>query len=272
MRAVAVLAAAEFRAALRNRWVAAAVGVLAGLALALAAVGTAPTGTRAVGPLTVTAVSLASLGVYLIPLLALLIAHDAIVGDVERGTMLLLLAYPVRRREILAGKFVGHVAVLGLATVLGYGAAALWLAATTTVGAAELGVFATLVASSILLGCAFLALGYLVSVAVAERATAIAAAMVLWLGTVVVYDLAVLGWLLADDAGPWTAPVLEALLLLNPVDAYRLLNLTGSADARLVSGLAGVADTTPLPLVLSLAAWTAAPLALAAVIFGRREP
>lgn len=274
MGPVFVLAAAEFRAALRNRWVAAAVLLLAGFALVLAALGTAPTGARAVDPLTVTAVSLASLGVYLLPLLALLLAHDAVVGDVERGTMLLLLVYPVSRRQILAGKFLGHAAVLALATLLGYGAAAAALVATAEVGAAGARLFALLVASSILLGTAFLALGYLVSTLVRERATAIAAAMLLWLFAVVVYDLALLGWLVADEPGAWTAPVLRALLVANPVDAYRLLNLTASADGRLVSGLAGLADAAPPPAVLvaALVAWTAAPLALAAVVFGRREP
>ena len=42
-----------------------------------------------------TVVSLASLTVFLVPLIALLLAYDAIVGEAERGTLLLLLAYPV---------------------------------------------------------------------------------------------------------------------------------------------------------------------------------
>jgi ABC-type Na+ efflux pump permease subunit len=39
--------------------------------------------------------------------IALLISHDAIVGEMERGTMLLLLSYPVGRWQVLIGKFVG---------------------------------------------------------------------------------------------------------------------------------------------------------------------
>jgi Cu-processing system permease protein len=62
--------------------------------------------------------------------IALLISHDAIVGEMERGTMLLLLSYPVGRWQVLIGKFVGHLGILAFATVLGYGAAALALAVT----------------------------------------------------------------------------------------------------------------------------------------------
>ena len=41
-------------------------------------------------------VSLSSLTIFLVPLIALLLSHDAIVGEAERGTLLLLLSYPVR--------------------------------------------------------------------------------------------------------------------------------------------------------------------------------
>ena len=65
----------------------------------------------------------------LLPLIALLISHDAIVGEMERGTMLLLLTYPLSRWQVVLGKFLGHVAILGGATLIGYGAAAVALAA-----------------------------------------------------------------------------------------------------------------------------------------------
>ncbi|MGI9436388.1 MAG: ABC transporter permease subunit, partial [Geminicoccaceae bacterium] len=90
MNAVVALAANEFRLGLRNRWVALAILLLGGLALALAMLGTAPAGTSGVDPLTTTSVSLASLSIYLLPWIALLLAHDSIVGEQERGTLLLL--------------------------------------------------------------------------------------------------------------------------------------------------------------------------------------
>ena len=59
------------------------------------------------------------------PLVALLMAFDAVAGEVERGTLPLLLTYPVARWEVLLGKLLAHLAILALAIVAGYGAAAL---------------------------------------------------------------------------------------------------------------------------------------------------
>ena len=44
---------------------------------------------------------------------------------------------------------------------------------------------------------------------------------------VVIFDMALLGVLVADTEQVITAPVVETILLFNPADIYRLLNLTG---------------------------------------------
>ena len=124
MRNILIVARKEIQEGLRNRWVLATTLLLAALALTLTFLGSAPTGNVGVRALDVVIVSLSSLTIFLLPLIALLISHDAIVGEMERGTMLLLLSYPVARWQVLLGKFVGHLAILAFATLLGYGAAA----------------------------------------------------------------------------------------------------------------------------------------------------
>ena len=101
MRNVLLIAGKEIQESLRNRWVLATTLLLAALALTLTLLGSAPTGSVGVRPLDVVIVSLSSLSVFLLPLIALLISHDAIVGEIERGTMLLLLSYPVGRWQVL---------------------------------------------------------------------------------------------------------------------------------------------------------------------------
>ena len=127
MRSIATIAVKEMRDGLRNRWVIATTALLAALALTLAFMGSAPTGTVKVSPLGVTIVSLSSLSIFLVPLIALLLSYDAIVGEAERGTLSLLLTYPVKRWQVVVGKFVGHLGILALATVVGYGVAGLAL-------------------------------------------------------------------------------------------------------------------------------------------------
>ncbi|AHB48355.1 NosY permease [Hyphomicrobium nitrativorans NL23] len=275
MRNILLIATKEIQESLRNRWVLAMTALLAALALSLTFLGSAPTGSVGARALDIVIVSLSSLTIFLVPLVALLISHDAIVGETERGTMLLLLSYPVSRGQVLIGKFIGHLAILAFATVLGYGTAAVTLAATgAVIDSQSWAAFAAMIGSSILLGAVFIAIGYLISVLVRERATAAGIAIGVWLLFVVVFDMVLLGVLVADQGRMISSGTLTALLLLNPTDVYRLLNLAGATNASAFSGMSGLAGTIalgPAKLLCALAVWTLVPLATSAMIFSRRE-
>ena len=275
MRNVLLIAAKEIQESLRNRWVLSITLLLAALALTLTFLGSAPTGSVGVRALDVVIVSLSSLTIFLVPLIALLISHDAIVGEMERGTMLLLLSYPVGRWQVLLGKFVGHLAILAFAIVLGYGSAALALAATgATINAESWAAFGNMIGSSILLGASFIAVGYLISSLVRVRATAAGIAIGIWLLFVIIYDMALLGLLVVDQGRFVSAALLNAFLLFNPTDVYRMFNLAGSANVSVFSGMAGLAQSIMLrsPVLLGvLVSWAILPLALAGLIFSRRE-
>lgn len=275
MNGIAIVAAKEIQEGLRNRWVIAATALLAALALTLTFVGSAPTGNVGAAALDVVIVSLSSLTIFLVPLIALLISHDAIVGEIERGTMLLLLSYPVARWQVLIGKFVGHLAILGFATFVGYGTAAASLAATgAVINSSSWIAFASMTVTSVLLGASFVAIGYLLSALARDRGTAGGLAIGIWLLFVLIYDMALLGFLVVDQGAMMTAGILDVLLLLNPTDAYRLLNFVGSEEVSSASGMSGIARNVTLTsaaLAAALAAWTLVPLVLAASVFSRRE-
>lgn len=269
-----LVAMQEIRVGLRNRWVVATTLLLATLALSLVLLGSAPTGTVKADPLAVVVVSLASLTIFLIPLIALLLSFDAIVGEQERGTLMLLLSYPVARWQVIVGKAIGQVAILGVATLIGYGAAAGALALQADIGAQAWKAYAAMVLTSVMLGAAFVSMGCLASTLVRERATAAGLAVGVWLFFVLVYDSALLGVLVADQGRIVTGRALNALLLLNPADVYRLFNMTASQSVSVYSGMAGPGDAgaLPAPVFLAvLAAWAVAPLALAVVAFQRRS-
>ncbi|MFV3077918.1 ABC transporter permease [Niveispirillum fermenti] len=274
MRTILIIAAKEIRDGLRNRWVAATTLLMAALAVTLAFLGSAPTGTVGIGRLEVTIVSLSSLTIFLLPLLALLLSFDAIVGEIDRGTMLLLLSYPVARWQALLGKFLGHVAIIAFATIIGYGMAGLVLHLLAPDGGEPWAAFAAMIGSSVLLGAAFVSMGYLASTLVRDRGTAAGIAVALWLLFVLLYDMGLLGLLVATGGQGLGEGLLNTLLLANPADAYRLFNLTGFADVGRHAGMAGLAARAtlgPLPLLGALAAWTLAPLALAGLVLSRRQ-
>ena len=271
MPTILTLAAKEIREGFRNRWVLATTLLLAALALTLALLGSAPTGTVGASRLDVVTVSLASLTIFLVPLIALLLSHDAIAGEAERGTLLLLHAYPVSRSAVILGKFAGQLAILATSTILGYGVAA--IAVGWNLAAAAWAAFAAMIGASILLGAVFLALGLLASTLVRQRSTAGGIAIGLWLGFVLIYDMAFLGLLVASGGHALPPRLVDALLALNPADAYRLLTLgaAGAGDLTGIGALSAHTALTPPILVAVLLAWTAAPLALAARAFSRRE-
>ncbi len=274
IRPVLILAMAEFQEGLRNRWVLCSILLLAALAFALALLGSSPIGETRISALNVTTVSLASLSVYLIPLIALTLSYDAIVGERERGTLLLLLTYPVRRWQVIAGKFLGHLAIIAAAIILGYGATGGYLAIATDTQPGDGAMFSSMVASSLVLGGRFVALGYLISVTVSSRATAAGIAVACWLFIVVVYDLLLLGLVLNDNEHRVSTDLFGTLLLLNPADVYRLFNLAGSSAASLVSGSVGLLDDSflsPPLLILVLCLWIVAPLLLSIRVFTRDE-
>ncbi len=275
MNAILTVAGKEFRDGLRNRWVLAIALVLGLLAVGIAYFGAAASGAVGFTSLSTTIVSLASLAVFLIPLIALMLAYDAVIGEQEQGTLLLLLTYPLSRTSLLLGKFLGHGLILATATVTGFGVAGLVI----SIGAEDivlgelvrsLGLF---ILSAVLLGWVFVALAYLVSVLVSEKSRAAGLALVLWFLFVLVFDLVLLA-LLVGAGERIGREGLTYLLLLNPTECFRLLNLTGFPAAQTAAGVTSVAADgalRPAALLTSLLAWIAVPLALAVWRFRNRH-
>ena len=274
MTAVVAIAGREVLAGIRNRWLLAATLLLGALALVLAFVGSSPTGTVDATRLSITVVSLSSLSVFLVPLIGLLVSYDTLVGEIERGTMPLLMTYPVTRWRIVLGKFAGQVAIIAIATVVGFGIAALATGLGDGGDGEAWGAFAVVVGGSILLGAAFIALGTLFSGVVTERGTAAGVATAAWLLFVVLFDMALLAVLVADEGQVVSGDLFRVLLLLNPTDVYRMLTLAGSETVGALSGMAGVSAEAAFGSTLLLpvmALWIAAPLGLAGLLFGRKE-
>ena len=210
MRPIAIIAAKEMRDGLRNRWVIATTALLAALALTLAFLGAAPTGTVKVGALGVTIVSLSSLSIFLVPLIALLLSYDAIVGEAERGThgpaaRLSGAALAGRRRQVRRPSRHPGAARRSSATASRRSRCN----RRRRRSAARSEAFALMVASSAMLGGVFIAIGYFVSALVKDRGAAGGIAIGVWLFFVLLYDMGLLGALVADQGKTITAGAVE---------------------------------------------------------------
>lgn len=263
----------EFRIALRNRWVAIVIAMMAVFSIVLSATGSAPTGVLGANGLLVTVASLTSLSVYLVPLVALLMSFDAIAGEIERGTLSLVLSYPLSRAELLIGKFLAHLAILMVALAIGFGIAAMIAIAQDTRAISGLPALLRLFWSSSFLGATFIALGYALSAITGRTGAAAGAAIGLWLGAIVLFDLALLSAVVADDGGLFSTRIFPWLLIGNPADAFRLYNLAASEAAGFATGVGGAANTMSISYALgSVLLWPFLAIALAVFSFRKLIP
>ena len=260
---VATIAGKEFWDRIRNRWVLAVALVFTVFALSIAYFGSAQQGAVGFRSIEVTIASLVSLVIYLIPLIALMLGFDAIVGEREHGSLDLLLSMPITRGELLLGKYLGLAGALAFSTVAGFGLVGLVLSAQLDLNA--LFHYFGFMLSSVLLGCAFLSLAVMLSVFASDRTRASGLAIAMWFFFVLIFDLLLLA-VLVVTAGQWGGEALPYLLLLNPADVFRILNIFSLEDVRTLYGLSTVfppALAKPWLLGLVMLGWIIAPLAIA---------
>ena len=263
VRQIFTVAGKEFRDRIRNRWVLAVALVFAVFSLVIAYFGGAQQGVVGFRSIEITIASLVSLVIYLIPLIALLLGFDAIVGERERGSLDLLLAMPITRLELLLGKYLGLAAALTASMLGGFGVVmALLFRQIDTRGLYH---FIGFMGSSVLLGLAFLSLAVLLSVMARDRTRASGLAIAAWFFFVLVFDLLMLG-LLVSTGGRFGGDALTWLLLLNPADVFRILNVFSLDDVRTLYGLASIVPPAlgnPLAMGAVMLAWIAVPLLIA---------
>ncbi|MFP5383794.1 MAG: ABC transporter permease [Gammaproteobacteria bacterium] len=269
LRQVLAIGAKEFRDRIRNRWVLAVALVFTALALVIAYFGGAQQGAVGFRSVEFTIASLVSLVIYLIPLIALLLGFDAIVGERERGSLDLLLSMPITRFELLLGKYLGLALAMSVSTLGGFGLVAVIL--SSQLDADGLFHFVGFMVSSVLLGLVFLSVAVAISALTLDRARASGLAIATWFFFVLVFDLVLLG-LLVYTGGSYGGEVFPYLLMLNPADVFRVLNVFTLDEIRASYGLATVfPEQLASPWLLSgvMLAWIVGPLALATWRFRR---
>ncbi len=272
LRRVGIVAREEYRRALETRWLFGFTTAFALLVLGLSYFGLAQSREVGFQGFARVTLSLMNLVLLIVPLAALLLGVTSIAGGGE--TLPLLLAQPVTRGEVLAGKFLGLAAALGVAQALGFGGGGLVVAFNA--GAEQLPGYLALTALSFVLGALCLAAALAIAALWPDRLKAMSLALLLWLTMVVAYDLAVVGATTMLSGLPLER-VLFPALLANPVDLARVLvtlavgsgALFGPTSAVLVK-LFGTTGGVALGLAV-LAIETAVPLAIAARVFRKRD-
>jgi Cu-processing system permease protein len=209
--------------------------------------------------------SLVTLTALLVPLVAMVLSHDAIVGERERNTLGLLLSLPVSRIEVALAKFLGRALALVASVTVGLGVAML---ASDAAGARTL---AQLLGPTLLLGLAFLSLGMLISTCSRRQVTAASIVVVTWFLLVFFYDLGLLGLLVITD-GAISQETISRLVIANPSGLFRLQMMQAFAGPEVLRDL-GMTATLPGNAATALlwGAWLVIPNVASGILLTRQK-
>jgi len=263
LRVVRTLGRRELGESLRSRWFIAYSGIFLLGALALTLFGLSGSQIYGYRGFAKVMAGLVHLALLFVPLMALFPATAAIAGEREVGNLEYLVAQPVSFGELFWGKWLGVSVAVWLSLLLGFGLAG----AVATLNGAPWQIIALLLALTLLLAEAFVALGLLCSILAPSRARATSAGLVIWVVAIGLGTLGIMGAMLR-----WGLPrfVLTFWAFANPVEAFRLGVIASlDADGSLLGPVGsawverlGSAGLIALCLVLLLS-WTVLPTLLA---------
>jgi ABC-type transport system involved in multi-copper enzyme maturation permease subunit len=213
----------------------------------------------------------------LIPIIAIMLGYATISGEAESGALSVVLSYPVRRFEVLLGKYIGLGSVLVVSTVLGFGAGGVLIAATAGIdnGLA----YIAFIGLTVLLGLLYLSLAVCFSAITKKRVTSLAAGVLIFFWSMI-YGMIIFGVYLASGgsmndfiSGDFDFPDwLWRSIVFSPGDLYQMSVMQAFG----LEQMFGFEVEAPAYMTLELLVgvqlvWTMVPLILAYIFFKKRD-
>jgi ABC-type transport system involved in multi-copper enzyme maturation permease subunit len=186
----------------------------------------------------------------------------SISGEKEQGTLTYLLSQPIRRFEVLIGKFLGLLLSISVIMAIGFGFALFPSFGSSNIVSVGLldyayGILAMVGLSAVMLG---LSLG--ISVISSSRTMALSGALFVWLLLTVIYDSGLLGVVFTTTG---ESELFLYFILMNPIQisqiaAYLLITpefSPGLAEAFMIRNFGSGAFS---PLIIAMTVWSSATL------------
>lgn len=215
--------------------------------------------------------SLASIVLYVVPLVTLVFGTVYMYN--AREFTALLLAQPVKRRDLFLGLYAGLTVPLCLAIVAGLGAP---FVLRSFNGTTQLLALTSLIGAAMALTASFAAIALSIALAYDDRLRGLGTAVGVWLLGAIVYDGLVLTAVAAFADYPLERPLL-ALTLANPIDLARVALLL-QLDISALMGYTGAvlqkflgSGLGALLAVAALTAWIIVPVMVGARAFDRKD-
>jgi len=229
------------------------------------------------GNMELTVMGLLMISPLLIPLIAIILGFATIAGEAESGALYVVLSYPVRRIEVLLGKFFGLGLVITVSIFIGFGFGGVIIAAT--VGPESWAGYIGFILLSIFLGLIYLILSICISACCKRRSRAIAGGIILifWgmiFGTILMAALYGAGYTFEDIMIGNTPDWFFNAVIFSPGDLHQTAVM--SAFGINSVDMMGYSFTIPEFLSMNLLLvvhiiWFIVPLFLAYFFFKRRD-
>jgi Cu-processing system permease protein len=171
-RTIYTIAKKEFLDNIRSKWII-FISIIFIIMTILSAYVSSGSGDEIFGGFEATILTLLGIYTFLIPIISILLGFSTIAGEAEVGALSVVLSYPVKRIEVLLGKYLGLGSVLAVTPIIGFGISGIIIVAF--IGAEEGLAFLAFIALAILLGLMYLSLIVCFSALVKNRVRAIAA-------------------------------------------------------------------------------------------------
>ena len=277
-RAVYYIAKKEFADNIRNKWVIALtiIFVIMTLVSSYLAAGKGG-GSKALGGMEETVLTLISISSILIPIIAIMLGYATISGEAESGSLNVLLAYPVRRTEILLGKFLGLGSVLVFSILMGFGMGGIIIIASAGTGSVL--PYLGFMGFSIITGLIYLSLAMCFSSVMKKRATSLGAAIFIFFWSMIA-GMVAMGIFLAQG-GDLVGLVLGTEVIPNWFWAYIFISPMDMCQTSVmlafgVKQLMGYSVEPPSfmnlwTLLFAQLVWIFVPLVLSIYSFNRRD-
>ncbi len=275
-KSIYTIAKKEFLDNIRSKWIIliSAIFIILTILSAYAAGGSSD---EVFGGFEATVVSLMSIHTLLLPIIAILLGFSTIAGEAEAGALSVVLSYPVKRVEVLLGKFLGLGTVLAVTPVIGFGISGIVIAAV--IGAEEGLAFLAFIALAIVLGLMYLSLIICFSALVKTRVRAIAAGVGLFFWAMI-YGVIIMVIYIATGGdvsnlmtGLDTYPEwLFGSIVFSPGDLNQMAVMRAFGLNQAMGISLEAPDWLSMPFLLIIQAlWIIIPLILAYIFFKRRD-
>lgn len=191
LRGIIAIIKKEYRDAIRNRWLIIISSIFFILSIVISYFGISgkEIGFHGIKDTVMTLISLIS---FLVPIISIMLGYGSIINEREKGSLNVLLSYPLTRAEVFIGKYFGLSMVLLTTIFVGFGGAGIVIAFGSSCSINWLSFLLFLIATFIV-GMIFLGFSMVMSVVAKKRSMAIGMAVFTWFFFTMIIGVLLLG-------------------------------------------------------------------------------